>query len=337
MQRTDILRRLAALGLLSTTFLGWAIRGGTQTLPATPERIMVATIKEGSKIEAIDPADPNAAKKPAALRIPTGTKFSLDHYFGVSNMTGRNVTHTDGAWAGNTPFNGSSAQFAWYRGESELAFFAWGIGGMFNSKTPMFQQPAAAFYKRQVGNGFVTAGRFLTPFGQQNWMAEPRYGLMYEGERGGTTFATAMQYSPMYRQPNFYGRVGRQLSKRTNLGFSASYGKGVNYGTPATYGVALDLSHDFGKGFTLSGEYNGFMSSSGPFQFATFTLNMPAVGKFQPYVGAYYWHDALPVFGNFSSLLAGVNYQLTPSLAVEAGMGGTNQRGVFWLQTHTKF
>ena len=299
---------------------------------------MVAMIKDGSKAEVIDPTvAPKAEKPQGTIRPPTGFKFGLDNYFGVTNLTGRTGINSDGAWAGSIPNNGSAAQFSWFRGEGELAYFAWGLGGMFNSKTPTYQQPAAAFYKRQIGSGFVTVGRFLTPFGQQNWMAEPRYGLMVEGEVRGIGFAASMQYSPMYRKPNFYARAGRQLTKRTNLGVSLSYGKGVNYGTPSTYGAALDFTHDFGRGFTLSGEYNGFMGADSPFQFATMTLTLPAVGRFQPYVGAYYWHDASTDFGKFKSLLAGINYQLTPSLAIEAGMGGTNQRGVFWLQTHTKF
>jgi hypothetical protein len=311
------------VGKTAVGALALALWGGgatvcsAQTLPGTPNAIMVATIKDGSKADVVaKPTDTGSGEAKLPLGIPTGTRFGLDYYFGYSNVTGRTVASTDGIWAGNMPFNGSSAQFSWYRGESELFFFAWGIGGMFNSKNPMFQQPGAAFYKRKIGNGFVTAGRFLTPFGQQGWMAEPRYGLMYEGGRGATSFATALQYSPANRQPNLYTRVGHQVSQRTTLGFSASLGNGVNYGTPAAYGLAFDVNHDFGKGFSLAGEYNSFMSANGPFQYASMTLNLPRFGKFQPYIGAYYWHDSLPIFGNFSRLLAGVNYQLTPSLSV---------------------
>lgn len=333
------MQRIVTKWGMGAAFLsGMGTLGQAQTLPGTPNGIMVAAIKDGSKAELIDKsAEAGTREKKLPLGIPTGTKFGLDYYYGISNVAGATVANTDGIWAGNMPFNGSSAQFSWYRGQSELFFFAWGMGGMFNSKNPMFQQPGAAFYKRQIGNGFVTAGRFLTPFGQQGWMAEPRYGVMYEGGIGKNTLAAAMQYSPMYRQPNWYARLGRQVSPRTNLGFSASFGKGVNYGTPATYGMAFDLTHDFGKGFSLSGEYNNFFGPVGAFQYANLNLNLPAIGKFQPFIGAYYWHDPAAMLGNFSSLLGGVNYQLTPTLALEAGVGGTNQRGVFWLQTHTKF
>src|SRR5579884_3194160 len=282
------------------------------------------------------PAKPAAAGAPGATTAATALQFHANLYFGLTNINGPTARNTDGAWAGAGFALPSTLSLDWSHREDQAVHVAVGIGDLYTGRGTPLHEPVEAYYSFHGAGGEFTAGKFYVPFASQEWEYEPKYGLMYRQAHGRMDYTTSLQYDQGRRTPNAYLRVGRRVGPQSTLGVSVGLGRGLTYSTSHTMAYGLDFSQEW-SGLQLSAEYDFVAGSSQPFQFVYGKLALTKLGNWQPFVGAYYWHDSTGELGHSSSALVGLGYRLTPQLGLETGYARANGRNVFWLQSHTQF
>ena len=319
-------RCLALLCLFVVCCLIPARAADENTTPATAPTTEEATPDaEGRKPEASEAA----AEEEAAVRQ---IKASLDFYAGVSNMEGQRQFR-DGFWAGYGLGYPSVANLSWDSGTGSSAFISLGLGdykGQFITE----HQPVEAWWKMPVGKTDLTIGKFWVPFGLYEWEGETKWGVLMEREIGKYNLAASVNYNDILHNANAYFRASRSWGENLTLGVSFAGGKGLSYGTVHDRGVGLDLTAAW-RGFQLTSEYTVLQHHSDQrFQFGFARVSYENLGKWKPFVSRHTWHDKADELGNFHSTTAGIGYQLTPHLGLEAAYAHTPNKGIWWLQTH---
>ena len=319
----------------------------------TPEAVKPAPIKSDAAAPAVPvpvaiaagtnakPAVVDAAAKAPAEVKPHGIRnpltFGGDLYFGGTNATGVRARNNDGIWAGYGSALPSLLSVNWRQDEVRGMRVSLGVGDMFTSSNTLLRQPLEATYQfPTTGNGSMTVGKFYVPFATQEWEYETKYGMMFQKAHGATSFAGSVNYNFKRQTPNIYLRIGRQFGARTAVGLSAGGGRGVFSDSSHTMAVGLDVAHDIG-GAQFSMEYNLAKGAKGAFQFAYGKLTLTKLGRYTPYVGAYYWHDSAQELGQYHSLLAGLSYKISSHVSIEGGYARGNTRNIFWMQSHVTF
>lgn len=306
----------------------------------------LADIAKGTdKTEKVDPAA-EQGKSPLGAPDESGKKslaalspfaFGADLYFGGTNSTGARARNNDGMWAGYGPALPSLFSFKWRPNEGNSLYVSAGIGDMYNAKGTPLRQPVEAYYQTSMkGGASLTVGKFYVPFANYEWEYEPKYGMMMQKSFGRMTYTGSMNYNFNRKTPNAYLHMSHQAGPATTVGLSAGGGKGLFSNSSHVFALGMDMNHDFG-GVQFSSEYSFAGGINGPFQFVYGKLALTRMGKFVPYVGAYYWRDTAQEFGQFSSALVGMGYKLTPSFALEGAYARASGRNVFWFQSHVTY
>lgn len=285
------------------------------------------------------PAPPPAATVGKASSALRGIlSLGGDVYFGSTNATGIRARNNDGMWAAGagTAFP-SNLSVNWRSGEARAARLSFGIGDMYTKSGTSFRQPVEAFYQVPASGGAsFTVGKFYVPFAAQEWVYEPKWGTMYQMQRGAMNYTASLNYNFNRDTPNAYFRVGRLWGAKTNLGLSAGVGRGLIFDTSHTVAVGADVMHDFGS-VLFTAEYDFAHSPNGPFQFLYGKLAYTRAGNFMPYVGAYYWHDGAQELGTYHSVVVGLGYRVSQHLALEGAYARGNGRNIVWFQSHVTF
>ncbi|MBV9468756.1 MAG: hypothetical protein JOZ57_05885, partial [Abitibacteriaceae bacterium] len=127
---------------------------------------------------------------------------------------------------------------------------------------------------------------------------------------------------------------GHNFGKHLNLGLSLSAGRGVTFGAVQNRGAGLDATYT-SKAWQFVTENLLFTRHSGErFNFDFGKLTYQKLGKWKPYLSKYTWHDQAGTLGKFHSNVYGLNYQLTPEIAIEGAFANTPGQTVHWIQIH---
>jgi hypothetical protein len=127
--------------------------------------------------------------------------------------------------------------------------------------------------------------------------------------------------------------VGRSFRGDLQVGASFGAGKGLSYDSAHSLAWGLDGSLGW-RGWRLNAECLQLYHASGSCSFAYGKLAYEKLGAWKPYVASYAWNDAAGIFGRLRSTVYGLNYLLTPELALEGAYAATSDRGLYWIQAH---
>jgi hypothetical protein len=283
------------------------------------------------------PKPTQTPEKGAAASVANGSvKLGLVYYSGLTNYSGQDRRSTDGVWAGAQTCYPSNVSLNWSRGESAAARLSIGIGDTYAGPHRAMEQPIEAWYQARVGGCQLTAGKYYTPFALQEWQWEPKYGMMLAGAAGQYSYSASFQYNTRLDHPNLYLHAGRQLGAKTTVGVSGAVGRGLSYDSSHDVALAADLTHEFAAARWVS-EYVFADGPNGPFHFVFGKLTWTELGRWAPYLGLYYWHDAAGELGNFKSAVGGAAYRVTPLLSLEPNFARTGDRSVYWIQAHLEY
>ena len=265
-----------------------------------------------------------------------GLFAGLDLYGGLSNIPGLR-RFSDQLWAGNQIFTPSVAYLRWESGQSTSARVAVGVGDAARGSNALYKQPVELWVKQKSGAGSLTAGRFFTPFGQQEWQYETKEGLQWEQPLGPLALTVALQKDPLTRRGNAYVRLVHAPEESTQVGLSLAGGKGFSYGTDFEQGVAVDATLTRGP-WLLRTEWDYYTAPRGqrfPFGMATATYQ-GLRGGIRPFASYYTWKDtsSAATFGDYSALIGGVGFPITAGLSAEAATTKAGSRQNTWLQLH---
>lgn len=263
-----------------------------------------------------------------------GLFVGLDLYGGVSNLPGLR-RFGDQLWAGNQTFTPSVATLRWESGQQTSARLSVGVADATKGDSPAYRQPVELWVKRTLGQGSVTAGRFFTPFGQQEWQFEAKEGAQWEGPLGALRATVALQKDPTTKKSNGYLRAVHSADSNTQVALSLASGQGITYGTALETGVGADATLTRGS-WLLRSELDHF---TGPqkqhFSFAMGSATYQGLkGGLKPFTSYYHWddHTTAGAFGSFHTLIGGVTFPAGPGLTVETAGAQQGNRFNSWLQ-----
>jgi hypothetical protein len=305
--------------------VGAAVKGNP---PETPEAER-GSQPTPSPVEAAAQAEQEEEKPPA-----TSVSIGGDFYYGRSNLEGFKRLR-DGFWAAGSGLAYPSAlelRLATRKGaEAKIAF---GIGNFYTADDSTFDQPHEAWYRTPTGGLNLTVGKFYVPFALQEWQYETKWGVMFEGERGASTWAASVNYNQNVNSTNVYARVGRNFGKKVNVGLSLAAGKGLSYDSIHNKAAGLDATASW-KGWNLYAEgLTMRRHSSERFNFGWVKLEYDKMGKLKPFIAHWRWRDSTDNFGRFRSNAIGASYEILPQLAIEGGFAHTSEDNIKWIQLH---
>jgi hypothetical protein len=307
---------------------------GTNANSVSPHGVGPEAAKS-SEPEPTAPAAPDGASSDSAETPPAPSLAAgVDVYAGTSNQEGFR-RYRDGFWAaGSGLAYPSNIYLRWKSRGGADAKVALGLGKMYLGADRDFDQPVEAWYQKPAGQLHWTVGKYYVPFAIQEWQYETKWGVMVQTERGAYNLAASANYNPDTNSPNAYFRVGRDFGENINVGISLAAGKGLSYGSIHDRAAGLDVSAAW-RGWRTNIEYLALRRTSAErFRFGYIRLAYEKLGKFKPYIARYSWNDTTDAFGQLDSTSIGLNYQLTPYLALEGGRAFTSDKDVWWLQAH---
>jgi hypothetical protein len=262
-------------------------------------------------------------------------KLGIDAFTGRSNIDDYR-RYSDNMWAGYGPFVPSVAYVQWQNQRGAAAKLSLGLGSLFNSPDDEFYQPAEAWYQHPVGKMNVTVGKFWVPLAIQEWELESKPGVMLQWSSGNYGLSVAATHNRFTDRGNSYLRATRSFGKNATVGLSLTGGEGTTFNSGHDRGAGLDAILAYRK-WRFYSEYLEFREGSGGrFHFDFVKLSYESLGKWTPYVARYKWFDDTGFQGKFDSAVAGLNYQLTPYLALEGAYADTPGKGLWWGQLHWK-
>ena len=261
-------------------------------------------------------------------------KMGMDTYWGVSDMPEKH-SFTDGMWAGSGPAYPSLTYFQWESAGGYTAKLSLGVGEMYTDSETTLHQPVEAYWQAPAGKAVITVGKFWVPFAQQEWLYEAKPGIMARWAGARTSLTASANYNSNLHCPNVYIRGGYKVASDAELGLSYALGDGFCIDSIHERGIALDTTIGY-AGWRLYGEYNHFDThdSGNAFNYISGKLYYEKLGAFTPFVGVFSWNDRSDTFGQFRSTVYGLNYQVSPTLAIEGGVSSTSAGDVSWLQLH---
>ncbi|MBV9467812.1 MAG: hypothetical protein JOZ57_01050, partial [Abitibacteriaceae bacterium] len=132
--------------------------------------------------------------------------------------------------------------------------------------------------------------------------------------------AGSINYNHLLGRANTYFRVGHSFNRHVALGLSVGGGEGMTYNSPHNHGAGFDSAitwHDF----RFNSEWLEFRQNwSGRFHSTWERLSYEKLHRLKPFVSRYRWLDKTGSQGSFQSDVVGLNYALTPNLALERVM-----------------
>jgi hypothetical protein len=279
------------------------------------------------------PAAASAQTTPAATTGPI--HLGVDSYRGTSSLPGlRRVT--DQLWAGQSTFTPSLVYLRFEGDNNQSARLALGTGDATTGGGALYRQPVEAWWRQPVAGGAVTVGRFFTPFALQEWQYESRDGVSLEHTVGRLLAVAALQRHPVTGRTALYLRGGVSLSDDATIGVSLAQGGGFSYDSVYDRGVALDAQVKSGP-LRFSAEFDRFVGPARTrFRFDTQTVAYRLSPSVEPFVARYTWHDgdSAGALGSYRSQIAGLRYQASSWLGIEAAAARTGQGTVAWTQLH---
>jgi len=321
----SLLSKPAALVLI-------AVLGVMTAACGCPESSSGSESTEGTDAEQPQRAD-TSAPTPQLRTLPT-VMMGVDAYFGASNMSGRSF-YSDGMWAASGPAYPSVTYLRWDSPAGDACKLSFGSGDLYTSSEAMCDQPVEAFWQMPAGKTVVTFGKYWVPFAQQEWLYEPKPGIMAQWTGGRMSVAASANYNTELNCPNAYMRAGYKLASDAELGVSFGIGNGFCVNSVHDRGFALDTNIGFG-GFRLYGEYNRYAAREpgSVFEFLSGKLYYEKLGALKPFLASFSWDDASEEFGHFRSTVFGLDYQLSPTLGIQGAFSTTSDSPVSWLQLH---
>jgi hypothetical protein len=262
--------------------------------------------------------------------------FGLDYYAGRSNLAGQR-RFSDGFWIGSGPAYPANAYLRWETGNGAEAKFSYGTGSLYRGPNSVVTQPNEAWYQTPLGNTKsntkVTLGKFYVPFALQEWQYESKWGGMVQTSWGKTDLSASLNADRLTDNPNLYTRLGHNLSENINVGVSLGLGRGISFGTPQNKAFGVDLTANWRK-FSLISEYVDIRRRAADrFSFGFAKLSYEA-GKWRPFVSRHSWNDRSGNYGSFRSSTAGVDFQVSPQVVLQAAVSHNPGQNVKWLQIH---
>lgn len=298
-------------------------RPSNSTAPPTaatqPDKTATATTVPGT----------SATGPPGVWELKVGTEL----YEGRSNLPGQK-RYSDGFWAGLGTAYPSYVYAHSQNNAGSEAKVSLGIGELYGGPAATVRQPLEAWYKTPVGKNNLTVGKFYVPFALQEWEYETKWGAMLDRATGPYTFNLSVNYDEHQHAADGYFRAGRNFSKNVNLGLSFGSGRGVTSGSIQNRGVGLDATITRGAWQFVTENLLYTRHSRQNFNFDFAKLSYQKLGKLKPYLAKYTWHDEVGTLGNFHSTVYGLNYQLTPQLAIEGAFASAPTQTVHWIQIH---
>jgi len=261
-------------------------------------------------------------------------KIGVDHYAGISDMPGKR-RYNDGMWAGNGTTLPSVAYVKWEGPNESSAKLAYGTGEMYDDYPEQYSGPIEAYYQRRIGSASVTFGKFWVPFAQQEWMYNPQWGAMASWSLGRASLTASANKNENRHRLNAYFRGAYAITDQIEIGASAALGRGFHFDCIHDRGYALDTTISCSN-FRFCGEYNYFTAkeSDNEFEYLSGKLFYEKWERVTPFVQKFWWADKSEAFGDFHSTVAGVDWQITPELGVQAATAPTSAGDVSWLQVH---
>ncbi len=262
--------------------------------------------------------------------------FGLDLYTGRSNLPGQRQ-FSDGFWIGYGPAYPSNAYLRWVTGKGAEAKVSIGTGDLYRGPNSLVRQPNEAWYQKPLGNAKITLGKYYVPFALQEWQYESKWGGMIQSSFGATDVSASLNYDRTTDRPNFYSRLGHNLGPNLNVGVSLGVGRGISFGTPQDKAFGLDLTAKW-RGFQFISEAVDIRRRSADrFGFIFGKLSYENLGKWKPFLSRDTWNDRSGNYGSFHSTTAGLDVQLSSTLAVQAAYAHTSQpsrQNISWIQLH---
>jgi hypothetical protein len=264
----------------------------------------------------------------------SGFKMGIDTYLGASNMSGRRM-YSDGMWAGAGNSFPSMAYLEWDGTGDRTARVSFGTGSMYTCSDSTQNQPIEAYIQMPIGKATVTVGKYYIPFAQQEWFYESKPGVMAQWSGDKASLSLSTNYSLDSHKQFAYARGAYKVAEDAEIGLSYALGSGFCSESEFERGFAADANIGY-KGLRLYVEYNLFSkpNAADRFSFVSGKLYYEKLGAWQPFVGSFTWQDDTDFFGSFRSTVVGLDYQATPSLALEAAVSTTSDSPVSWLQVH---
>lgn len=305
------------------------VRIGIITIVCALSAVGLAPIPRGDDSAGAQPA---VSKGPPTLT--SSFSMGMDSYSGTTNMPGsRRVS--DGMWAGSSACYPSLTYLQFQGAKGNTVKVSLGLGDLYTSADATVHQPVEGYWQRPLGKGTMTVGKFWVPMGQQEWLyeAKPGVSMQWTGER--SSLIASVNLSTLQHRPLMYARGSHKIGNDAEIGLSFALGSGFCSNTIHDRGISLDSNIGY-KGFRLYNEYNQFgaKTAGNAFGFLSGKLYYENLGAWKPFVAQYWWHDNSETFGNFRSKLCGIDYQVTPSLSLEAALAGTSDGNTTWVQMH---
>jgi hypothetical protein len=313
---TSLIRKLVCVTLLLTTLVTVAYSDDT----ASPE---TADTEQSKSVE-----------MPLLSSTFPSLKMGIDVYSGTSNMPGSRWM-SDGMWAGAGAYYPSITYLQWNTVGERTVKLSMGMGDLYTDPESTLNQPVEAYWQAPMGKAVVTLGKFWVPFAQQEWLYEAKPGIMaqWAGERSSLVAST--NYNTDSSRQNLYFRAGYKAAEDAEFGLSVALGDGFCSGSVHRRGIAMDTTIGF-AGCRLYGEYNHFSAreSGNDFRYISGKLCYEKLKALTPFVGVYKWDDDSDTFGRFRSTVYGLEYQISPTLAIQGAVAATSDGDVSWLQLH---
>jgi hypothetical protein len=132
-----------------------------------------------------------------------------------------------------------------------------------------------------------------------------------------------------------YIRGSYKVASDAELGLSFALGHGFCSDSVHDCGIAVDTTIGY-AGWRFCGECNHFNAGEpgNAFNYRSGKLYYERLGAWAPFVAIYSWNDHGESFGRFRSTVYGLNYRVSPTLALEGGTSATSDGHVCWLQFH---
>jgi len=283
--------------------------------------------------KAIAPGADSKSPGPGLYTLPF--KLGMDYYNGFSSVPGHS-RFSDGLWAGSNLAAPSVGYARFDDGRGNAMRVSVGIGGMYTGGGTTLNQPVEAYWQRTIGATSVTIGKYWLPFGSQEWEYETKPGVMLQWSAGPHSLALSTNYNTTTHRINTYAHASRAFGRDASLGLSFGGGKGLTYDSLHDVMWGVDAMYGF-HGFRFTGEYVAALRGSQGFGFTTGKVAYERLGAWRPYVGVYSWNDQTGAFGRFRSQVYGMQYQITPSTAIDTAIAPTSSRRTYWLQVHTSW
>ncbi len=265
-----------------------------------------------------------------------GWKAGADIFFGIANLAGPTKRITDRHWAAVQTFEPSVVYVEWAGGSGDDLRLSVGVGDNYVGSDRSTKQPVECLWRRPIGTATLTLGKHWTPFAQQEWEYETRWGAMCETDLGQNTVALSLTHNEDTDAANALARVGREVADGVEVGISAAAGRGWSYSTSHSKGYGLDVLAELGS-LTVTAEAMVAEGPYGRFSFGFLKTMYDAGRGWRPYVGAYYGHDTAEEQGELRSAVLGVEVDAAPHLMIEPGVGRASGRNVWWLTGRLTF